>query len=135
MKPKTPVIDDNCNPIFFSTLEVYYDFSTPAEAPPIVLNIWDEDLGVLESNDFIGRAVIFLSDTNYSTDDVIPEPTWHKVRMGFSGDKEPSKGEILCSFSVVPDDYRFKVPTEYMNLCDYMEFKEYNVEINVLGLR
>ena len=54
--------------------------------------------------------------------------------MGFS-ENEPSIGEILVSFSVVPDDYRFKVPIEYMDLTEYIEFKEYNVEINCLGLR
>lgn len=54
--------------------------------------------------------------------------------MGFS-DKDPSIGEILVSFSIVPDDYRFRVPIEYMDLTEYVEFKEYNVEINCLGLR
>lgn len=61
-KPKTDVVEDNCNPIFFSTLEVFYDFTTPSEAPPIILNIWDKDEGMFESDDFIGRAVIFLED-------------------------------------------------------------------------
>lgn len=41
----------------------------------------------------------------------------------------------MCSFALVPDDFRFQVPTEYLKLTDYIEFKEYNVEINVLGLR
>ena len=54
--------------------------------------------------------------------------------MGFS-ENEPSIGEILCSFSLVADDYTFKVPTEYMKLEEYLEFKEYNIEINALGLR
>lgn len=54
--------------------------------------------------------------------------------MGFH-DNEPSIGEILCSFSLVPDDYRYKIPTEYMNIADYLDFKEYNIEINALGLR
>jgi len=111
VKPRTPVIQDNCNPIFFSTLEIYYDFSTPADAPPIILNIWDEDIGILgnESSDFIGRAIIPLSEAAYSTDDTIPTPRWHGVKMGFS-EHDPSSGEILCSFSLVADDYRFKVP-------------------------
>lgn len=54
--------------------------------------------------------------------------------MGFSND-EPSIGEILCSFSLVPDDYRFKTPLEYMQLAEHMDFKEFNIEINCLGLR
>jgi Ca2+-dependent lipid-binding protein len=105
-KPKTPVVEDNCNPIFFSTLEVYYDFSKPEEAPPIILNIWDKDTAILDSDDFIGRAVVFLKDAAISNDDTIPEPKWHNVIMGFS-ENEPSIGQILCSFSVVTDDYRF----------------------------
>ena len=82
-KSRTPVVDDNCNPIFFSTLEVYYDFTMPSEAPPIVLNIWDKDEGILATDDFIGRAVVFLKDASFSEDDTIPEPKWHKVTMGF----------------------------------------------------
>jgi len=130
----TPFIEDNCNPIFFSALEIYYDFLTPADAPPIILNIWDKDEGVLDSDDFIGRAVIFLKDASYNEEDSIPEPKWHKVVMGFS-ENEPSIGEILCSFSIVPDDFQFKVPISYVNIQEYLEFKEYTIEVNVLGMR
>jgi Ca2+-dependent lipid-binding protein len=106
-KCKTPVVEDNCNPIFFSTLDVYLDFATKVDAPPIILNIWDEDTDLLDStDDFIGRAVIDINDAAISEDDTIPEPKWHKVVMGFSNDG-PSIGEILVSFSLVPDDYRF----------------------------
>ena len=91
-KQKTPVVEDNNNPIFFSTLEIFSDFTTPTEAPPIVLNIWDKDEGILDSDDFIGRSVIFFKDAAVSNDDTIPpEPKWHKVVMGFS-DNEPSIG-------------------------------------------
>ncbi len=54
--------------------------------------------------------------------------------MGFT-EGEASIGEVLVSFSLVPDDYRFKIPCEYMNLTEFMDFKEYNIEINCLGLR
>jgi hypothetical protein len=59
------------------------DFSSIGEAPPLVLNVWDKDEGILESDDLIGRAVIFLKDASYSEDDTIPTPKWHKVTMGF----------------------------------------------------
>lgn len=88
---------------------------TMDDAPPIILNIWDEDPGVLDDDDFLGRAVIFLKDAALSQDDTIPIPKWHKVVMGFNPD-EPSIGEILVSFSLVADDYSFKVPSEYMKL-------------------
>jgi Ca2+-dependent lipid-binding protein len=106
-KGRTITIEDNCNPIFFSCIEVYMDFSAKADAPPIILNIWDEDTGILDStDDFIGRAVINIADAAISEDDTIPEPRWHKVIMGFS-QNEPSIGSILVSFSLVPDDFRF----------------------------
>lgn len=82
----------------------------------------------------MGRAIIFIKDAAYSEDDTIPEPKWHKVVMGFS-DTEDSIGEVLCSFSIVPDDYRFKIPSEYLDLTEALDFKEYNIEINCLGLR
>jgi hypothetical protein len=62
---------------------LFYDFVTPAEAPPIVLNIWDKDEGIMDGDDFIGRAIIPLNEASYSEDDTIPTPRWHKVTMGF----------------------------------------------------
>ena len=91
-------------------------------------------MGMMDSSDYLGKAIIFMKDAAYSEDDTIPAPRWHKIVMGFSAD-EPSIGEVLVSFSIVPDDYRFQVPCEYLNLSDFMDFKEYNVEINILGLR
>jgi hypothetical protein len=83
------------------------DFAAKSDAPPMILNIWDEDTGILDStDDFIGRAVINIADAAISEDDTIPEPRWHKVIMGFS-QNEPSIGSILVSFSLVPDDFRF----------------------------
>jgi hypothetical protein len=77
------VVEDNNNPIFFETLEIISDFTKPSEAPPIILNIYDKDEGVLDDDDFLGRAIIPLEDAAYSTDDTIPEPKWHKVVMSF----------------------------------------------------
>jgi hypothetical protein len=42
---------------------------------------------------------------------------------------------MLCSFSVVEDDYVYKIPITYLKLTEEIEYKEYNCEINVLGLR
>lgn len=107
---------------------------TRDDAPPIILNVWDRDAGAFDKDDFLGRAVIYLKDAALSEDDNIPLPKWHKVVMGFTDD-EPSIGEVLCSFSLVADDYNFKIPSEYLKLSDYLDFKEYTVEINALGLR
>lgn len=84
---------------------MYYDFITPDDAPPIILNIWDKDEELFKTDDdFLGRAIIFLKDAQYSDNNDIPDPTWHKVYMGFNKE-EAHIGEILCSFSIVPDDY------------------------------
>jgi len=80
------------------------------DAPPIILNIWDKDEGTFDSDDFLGRAVINLTEASLTKDDTIPLPKWHKVVMGFT-EKEQSIGEVLCSFALVEDDYNFKVPT------------------------
>ena len=85
------------------------------DAPPIILNMWDRDEGAFDNDDFLGRAVIYLKDAALSEDDNITFPKGHKVVMGFT-DNEPSIGEVLCSFSLVADDYNFKIPSEYLRL-------------------
>jgi hypothetical protein len=63
---------------------------------------------ILDSDDLIGRAVIYLSDIHdISEDNSIHKPTWYPVRMGFKSDEE-SMGEILVSFAKVPSDFEFK---------------------------
>lgn len=42
---------------------------------------------------------------------------------------------MLVSFSVVPDDFTYKIPINYLKLTEQIEYKDYDVEINVLGLR
>ena len=42
---------------------------------------------------------------------------------------------MLVSFSLVEDDYAYKVPITYLRLTEEIEYKEFSVEINVLGLR
>ena len=42
---------------------------------------------------------------------------------------------MLVSFSVVEDDYTYKIPITYLKLTEEIEYKDFNVEINVLGLR
>ena len=128
------MIDNNLNPLFYETLEVFIECNSIEEMPPIVLNVWDKDYGIVDTNDFIGRAVIRLNDAAHSNNDDIPEPRWHKVRMSFNEDEEPM-GEILVSFSVVEDDYNYKIPYNYVNLIKQVQFKDYEIELNILGLR
>ncbi len=82
-KIQTQVIEDNINPIFFEALELYYDFDDlQNDAPPVVLNIWDKD-ELLDGDDYLGRCVVKLNEASISTDDRIPEPKWHDIKIGF----------------------------------------------------
>ena len=45
---KTKTIEDSLNPIYFETVELLYDMADLDQAPPIVLNIWDQDSGFIE---------------------------------------------------------------------------------------
>ena len=42
---------------------------------------------------------------------------------------------MLVSFSVVVDDFNYKIPISYLKLTDEIEYKDFNCEINILGLR
>lgn len=42
---------------------------------------------------------------------------------------------MLVSFSVVEDDYTYKIPINYLKLTEQIEYREFSVDINVLGLR
>ena len=130
---KTQVIDDNINPMFFEALELYYDFDKLENAPPVVLNLWDKD-DLLDGDDYLGRCVIYLNEASTSNDDTIPLPKWHDIRVSFS-EKDPACGQMLVSLSIVEDDYSYKIPINYLKLTEQIEYKEFNVEINVLGLR
>lgn len=132
-KIRTQTIEDNINPIFFEAVEIYYDYEGLPNAPPIVFNIWDSD-DLLDADDYLGRCVVYLTEASISKDDKIPEPKWHDIRVGFS-ETEPACGQMLVSFSVVQDDYSFKIPIEYLKLTEEINYQDFNCEINVLGLR
>ena len=118
------VIEDNNNPIFMSTLEVYSQFMHRDQAPPLILNIYDSDAGsMMDSDDFLGRAIIDLNDCSLSEGDQIPDPRWHRLVMG-TDKNAPAMGEILCSLALVEDDFNFKIPLNYMKLEEHIEYKE-----------
>ena len=41
-----------------------YDMADIENAPPIVLNIWDRDEGIVDSDDYLGRSVIYLNEAS-----------------------------------------------------------------------
>ena len=112
---RTRMIEDSVNPIYYETVEMFYDFADIESAPPIILNVWDHDSALFDStDDFLGRAVIYLQDasTNLEFGDdesrynEVPKPIWHDIRFGFDASM-PACGQILCSFVVARDDFAF----------------------------
>lgn len=129
---KTETVHDNTNPIFYQTIESYFYSVDLDWAPPVILEIYDEDSGAFDSDDFIGRAVINLLDAAVSNDQSVPRPKWHPVKLGFR-DNEPVMGQILVSFSIIDPNRQFSNSLNHIRLRPDCE--EYEITINVLGLR
>jgi hypothetical protein len=47
----------------------------------------------------------------------------------------PPQGEILVSFSIVEGDFSYKIPLPYCKIKDTVDFRENQIDINILGLR
>lgn len=82
--------------------------------------------------DYLARCTIYKWDCNYSEGDAVPEPKWHPMRFS---PKSPMGGEVLVSFSIVDDDFSFKKSLEYVALHENVAMKEFQVSMNVLGMR
>jgi len=63
-----------------------------------------------------------------------PVPIWHPVKNGFAPDGAPC-GEVLCSFSIVKKEYVFETPCKLMRLSRMVKTKDYQFDLNILGLR
>ena len=56
-------------------------FNDLDRAPPVILNVFDTDEGLLDStDDYIGRAVIFLNKVELSLNETIPYPVKYPVK-------------------------------------------------------
>lgn len=80
----------------------------------------------------MARALIYTNQIEYSTDDTIPRPTWHKLYYKKGG---AVSGEVLLSFAIVTDDYPFRKTLERLRLEREVEMKEMNIQMQILGLR
>jgi hypothetical protein len=131
---KTRVVDDNNNPIFYNTLETFFYSADFDWSPPIVLDIYDQDTGTFDSDDFIGRSVIFIdkAQSSISRNDSVPTPQWFPIKMGFS-ENEPAIGQLLASFSILNPKEKFVRSLDSIRLAPHCD--EYQITINVLGLR
>jgi hypothetical protein len=73
---RTKTNNDTNNPIFYEVLETIVQFNSLENATPIILNVFDTDEDLLDStDDFIGRAVIFLNQIgDLAREERIPYP-------------------------------------------------------------
>lgn len=105
----TTVIEDNLNPIFMECKDVGIDFMDKVnftDAPPVVLDVLDADEGMISTTaDFLGRAVIYLTQIQGLVDDTdqIKTPVWYDIKFGTDANS-PTCGQILASFSLLQSD-------------------------------
>lgn len=63
----------------------------------------------------------------------VPEkPRWHPLRFA---EGQPVCGEILLSFVVVPDEYKYSVAACDLDLASRVKSAEMDVNMLILGLR
>ena len=143
---RTNTIKDSINPIFYEVKRVIYQYTNAEDSPPIILNVFDHN--TILKDVYLGRAVIKLTDaaTNdfphegfreqMSDEEVrqIPKPKWHPIRLG-NDESQPTTGQVLCSFLVTPGDQNFSFNHSNATLRRSIERREYNIDINVFGLR
>ena len=126
-KIETPYNEQTNNPIFYCTKDVEVEFDNVEDAPPIILDLIDLDFGLIQTEDFIGRAVVFLKDIKFSEDDNIPKPQWFPVTPRLGDPWDPENGpQLLASFakkdtSKVDDD--FELEPEEVQLDQVVKFQ------------
>lgn len=60
---RTATCEDTNNPIYYEVKEFIMEFDHIERAPPILMNIFDTDEDFMDTtDDFIGRATVFLKD-------------------------------------------------------------------------
>jgi Ca2+-dependent lipid-binding protein len=57
---RTRTVHDTLNPIFYEVFDVAHEFTVLKDAPPIILNLWDEN-GTLEHDKYLGRCLLYLN--------------------------------------------------------------------------
>ena len=158
-KPTTAVVEDNCNPLFYETLELQYDVDNQDDLesyPPFIFDIFDHDDDLFDSTpDYLCRAVVEPEDCSikmekdwktceeHGNDDCkmcfgilqryIPDkPRWHPC---YFSPGQPQCGEILVSFSVSSDEFRYPFIPREVNLASLVQVREFGVNMNILGMR
>lgn len=98
------------------------------------MDCYDEDQTLVGKNDadFLARATIYKNECEFSETDSIPTPKWHPLKYA---PNSPPCGEILVSFAIVEDDFNFQTPVQSVALEELVDMKEFQVSMNVLGMR
>jgi hypothetical protein len=66
-------------------------------------------------------------------EEIPKEPRWHPCSYSPGG---PKCGELLVSFSVSSDDYRYSIQDpEQVDLAALVPTREFNCSMNILGMR
>lgn len=90
---------NNLNPIWYRTLALPVSCNSKADAPPIVIQVWDYD--TIGSDDLMGMylAKVGTRQMSDASEDTLTfqKPRWCKLYMGMSS----GLGEILVSFNLV----------------------------------
>ncbi len=105
-------------------MELQIEAASVETLPPFILDVYDWDL---MGDDFIARCMIPIEEATYALDDQsdnkkaqpVPRPTWHGCKLN---PNSPVQGEILVSFSIVADDFAYKIPLNYLQLKDEVAF-------------
>lgn len=118
---QTSINYDTNNPIYYELKQTNIELPPALEdAPPIQLEVYDSDEGVLESDDFLGRANIFLKDLaeeDLSRGDRIPKPSWYPIKFSATDSWDEKNGaRILCSFCLLDFDMKPAIPADQIEL-------------------
>jgi len=123
--------------------------------PPFIFDIYDHDDDLFDSTpDFLGRSIIEPEDCSiimqesfelceahnqrncdmcaHLCQDIPMVPRWHPIHFAPG---EPKCGEVLVSFAVVEHDFNFNAAAKDVDLRSRVEFKEFDVNMLILGLR
>lgn len=125
---KTDICEDTNNPIFYEVKEFTFcsyrkgDKIDLENSPPIILNVFDYDDGIVDSkDDLIGRAVISLPEAasmddgikHISFDDEIPYPAWYPIKKHYDDDVDfDTCASILVSIQIIDMDESYALPAE-----------------------
>ena len=101
-KSKTITCEQTNNPLYYQAIDIRYEFFSLIDAPPIILFLYDTDEGFFESDDYMGKSVIYLKDLgieNLPSDDRIVKPCWYPVKSHIDDPFDPEGPRVLCSFA------------------------------------